>query len=480
MPNRLSSTDVSFLDDERAQTPMHGGTVQILRAPEEGFDYDRLFALIRERIAFVPRYRQRLRFVPGHLANPVWVDDTEFDLTYHVRRSALPRPGTEEQLAELMARIMSRRLDRDKPLWEVYLVEGLEGDRLAILSKTHLAMVDGVRGIDIAQVMLDVSPQPRSSRPDTWAPHPAPGTAQLLAGAATDLLRRPTVAIDVLRGGVDEMRGAATRVLSAAEGTLMLLRTAARPAPASPLNPEIGKARRFAMVELPLADFKRVKDYHETTVNDVVLAVVTGALREWLLMRGEPVRTSTTLRAMVPLSVSNEDDALRSPNHVAPFVVDLPVGEPSPVVRLQRIAYSMRGHREVGNPVPALDIAGVAGFAPPTLHALGARTATEAPSRVYNLMVTNVPGPQMPLFAAGAALVGSYPVLPLSRGQALAIGATSYNAGVFLGLNADRDAIGDLDVLAAELVGAADLLSDTVRVSRTRGRGSLRAAGPRR
>jgi WS/DGAT/MGAT family acyltransferase len=476
MPDRLSSTDVSFLSNERAQTPLHGGTLQVLRVPEEGFDYDRLYGLIRERIAFVPRYRQRLRTVPAHLAHPVWIDDDRFDLTYHVRRSALPRPGTDEQLAELVARIMSRRLDRDKPLWEVYLVEGLEDNRLAILSKTHLAMVDGVRGIAIAQVTLDVSPQPRSSRPDMWAPHPAPGSAQLLAAAATDLLKRPTAAFEMVREGVEDLRSTAGRVTAAAEDALVVLRSAARPAPPSPLNPTIGKARRFATVDLSLADLKRVKHYHDTTVNDVVLAVVAGALRDWLLMRGEVVRTSTTLRAMVPLSVSPSDDTMGSPNHVAPFVIDLPVGEPSPVVRLQRIAYAMRGYREMGDPVPALDIAGVAGFAPPTLHMLGARVATDAPSRIHNVLVTNVPGPQVPLYAAGAELIGSYPVLPLTRGHALAIGVTSYHGGVFFGLNADRDAVGDLDVLANEIVASADQLVDTVRTSKSAGRGALRAA----
>jgi WS/DGAT/MGAT family acyltransferase len=480
MPERLSSTDVSFLHAERAQTPAHGGTVQVLRVPEEGFDYDRLYTLIRERIAYVPRYRQRLRHVPAGLANPVWIDDDRFDLSYHVRRSALPRPGTDEQLAELVARIMSRRLDRDRPLWEVYLVEGLQDNRLAILSKTHLSMVDGRRGIAIAQVMLDISPQPRSVRPDTWAPHPSPGTAQMLAGAATELLKRPTATLDLVRGGVDEVKSAAGRVAEVAEDALVVLRSATRPAPASPLNPEIGKARRYAMVDLSLADLKRVKDYHDTSVNDVVLAVVAGALRDWLLMRGEAVRTATTLRAMVPLSVSTDEDSLATPNHVAPFVIDLPIGEPSPVVRLQRIAYAMRGYREMGQPVPAPSIAGVPGFAPPTLHMLGARVATDAPSRIHNVLVTNVPGPQVPLFAAGAQLIGSYPVLPLSRGHALAIGATSYHGGVFLGLNSDRDAIGDLDVLADEMVAAADLLTDTVRTSRGRGRGSLRAARPAR
>jgi WS/DGAT/MGAT family acyltransferase len=219
-----------------------------------------------------------------------------------------------------------------------------------------------------------------------------------------------------------------------------------------------------------------VKDYHDTTVNDVVLSIITGALREWLLMRGEVVRTSTTLRAIAPLSVSGPDEA-DGPNHVAPFVVDLPVGEPSPVVRLQRIAYSMRGLPDAGTPVPALEIAGVAGFAPPTLHELGARTATEAPSRVYNLMITNVPGPQVPLYAAGALLVGSYPVVPLTRGHGLGVGVTSYNGGVFVGLNADRDAIGDLALLANEMRSATEMLTDTVRGSRRPGRGRLRSAG---
>jgi WS/DGAT/MGAT family acyltransferase len=465
--DRLSALDASYLYLEQATTPMHVGGVAIFGEPDGGFDYDRLVVLIRERIAYVPRYRQRLRTIPGHLAGPVWVDDADFDITYHVRRSALPRPGTDEQLQELASRIMSRRLDRDRPLWEIYLVEGLQGGRFAILTKTHHAVVDGAAAIEIGQVILDTSPQVRPSRPDSWRPRPEPSSLELVAGAAVDLARRPGEVVDTVRSGLGDVKQGAMKVAGAAGGVLSAVRAAARPAPTSPLNVEIGKARRFATADASLEDFKRIKRYHDTTVNDVVLAVVAGGLRNWLLMRGESVRTSTTLRAMVPVSVRGAEQAGAAGNHVAAYLVDLPIGEPSPVVRLQRVAFAMRGHKEAGQAVAAQAITGLAGFAPPTLHAMGARVASDLSRRVYNLVVTNVPGPQMPLYAAGATMLAAYPVVPLARGQAVSVGVTSYNGGVHFGLNADRDSMPDLELLATQIHEAIDELLDTVRERRT-------------
>ncbi len=476
MPERLSPADASFLYLEEANTPMHVGGVSVFAEPSEGFDYDRLVRLIQERIAFVPRYRQRLRNVPGHIAGPVWVDDRDFDIAYHVRRSALPRPGNDDQLRELVARIMSRRLDRDRPLWEIYLVEGLEGGRFAILTKTHHAMIDGASAIEIGQVIYDASQQPMQARPNAWRPRHEPSGIELVAGAAADMVRRPTELVETVRTNVADVKHGAARIAGAAGGLLTAIRTATRPAPSSPLNAEIGKARRFGAVEASLADFRRIKTYHATTVNDAVLAVVAGALRSWLQMRGEVVRNASTVRAMVPVSVRGAEQANMTTNEVEAYLVDLPIGEPSPVVRLQRIAFAMRGHRDTGQAVGAQAIAEVAGFAPPTLHTMGARVASGLSRRAYNLVVTNVPGPQSPLYAGGALMLEAYPVVPLARGQVLSIGVTSYNGGVFFGLNADRDAMSDLDLLSEALSESLAELLDTVRDDARRRRSTKRTS----
>lgn len=463
MSDRLSSLDVSFLYLEETTTPMHVGAVAVFAHPATGFDYDHLVRLIRRRIAFVPRYRQRIRSVPGHLSNPVWVDDENFDITYHVRRSALPRPGTDEQLRELVARIMSRPLDRNRPLWEMYLVEGLAGDRFAILTKTHHAMVDGVSAVDIGQVILDVTPEPRETPEDTWRPAKEPSSIELVAGAVGDLVSRPAGALDTFRGAVSDVRHTAGRLLGAAGGVLAMARTVARTAPSSPLNVDIGEQRRFATADTQLDDFRAVRKVHGGTVNDVVLAVVAGGLRSWLMTRGEAVGAATAVRAMVPVSVRSEHDQGSLGNRVASYLVDLPVGEPSPVMRLHQVSFAMAAHKESGQSVGAEALVGLAGFAPTTLHALGARLASGWSRRMFNLVVTNVPGPQFPLYSAGALMQAAYPVVPLAKGQALSIGLTSYDGGVYFGLNADRDAMPDVDVLAQCLVDALEELRDTAR-----------------
>jgi diacylglycerol O-acyltransferase / wax synthase len=468
VPDRLSPLDASFLYLEEPTTAMHVGSVGIFQPPVDGFDHDRLIGLIAERIAYVPRYRQRLREVPAHLANPVWVDDERFDLSYHVRRSALPRPGTDEQLADFVARIQSRRLDRGRPLWEIYLVEGLHDGRFAIVTKTHQALVDGVAAVDIGQVLLDPDPQPHELPPDTWRPAREPTAVELVAGAVVDAVRRPTAVVDTLRTGFADARFTAGRIAS---GVLAVARSTARAAPASPLNAAIGEQRRYAMVTGSLDEFRRVRKAHGGTVNDVVLATVAGGLRAFLLTRGESVTRTTALRALVPMSARHPDAEVARPpdagfrigTRVLSYLVDLPVGESSPVMRLHQVAYQMKVYQDSGQAVAAESLAGIAGFAPPTLHSLGARVAGGLSRRMFNLVITNVPGPQVPLYADGARMLAAFPVTPLAKGQALAVSLTSYDGGVFFGLNADRDAVPDLAVLAQCLYEAIAEMAETVR-----------------
>ncbi len=463
MSDRLSALDVSFLYLEGRTTPMHVGGLSVFSIPEQGFDYDTLADLISHRISLVPRYRQKVKAVPGHVASPVWVDDADFDLTYHVRRSALPRPGSDEQLRELVARVQSRALDRNRPLWEMYLVEGLSDNRFAIITKTHHALVDGVSAIDLSQVILDVTPVPREIPEDLWMPRPEPGAAELVVDALSEMVRRPTAVLDTVRMGVADARTVTSKVTAAVGEVLKAARIAARPAPGSPLNAEIGSQRRFAVARTELDDYREIRKRCDATVNDVVLAVVTGAIRGWLLSRAESVTPSSVVRAMAPVSIRGDMDASGSGNRVGSYLVDLPVGEPNPIVRLSQVSYAMRAHKESGQSVGAEALVALSGFAPPTLHAMGARVANSVTRRLFNVVVTNVPGPQFPLYAAGARMLEMYPVVPLAEGQALTIGLTSYDGGVFFGLNADRDAMHDVAVLGSLI---EESLAELVEVSR--------------
>ena len=463
MTDRLSPVDVSFLYMETPTTPMHVGGVCTFEPPEAGLDYDQLVELISQRISLVPRYRQKVKWVPGRLANPVWIDDRDFDVTYHVRRSALPKPGNREQLKELVGRLQSRPLDRTRPLWEIYLVEGLEGGQIALITKTHHAMVDGVSAIDIGTVILDQEPTPRDLPDDDWAPRKEPGLLDLVVGAVTDLVSRPTDALDTVRAAVVDARATAGKAASLAGGVLSQAKLMARQAPDTPLNVSIGEQRRFGMADTDLDDYKRVRKFHGGTINDVVLATVSGALRTWLLTRGEKVNPATLIRAMVPVSVRANAEKGELGNRVSSYFVDLPVGEGSAIMRLHQVTFAMRGHKESGSAVAADALVQLSGFAPPTIHALGARTASVMTRRLFNLVVTNVPGPQFPLYAAGARMLSMYPVVPLAKNQALSIGLTSYNGGVYYGLNGDRNAMADIDVLASCIEESLAELVETTR-----------------
>ncbi|TXH41938.1 MAG: wax ester/triacylglycerol synthase family O-acyltransferase [Actinobacteria bacterium] len=447
MVDRLTVEDASFLYLEDTTTPMHVGGVAIFRESEAGFDYDRLVKLIRDRIALAPRYRQKIKEVPGNMGAPVWVDDSNFDVTFHVRRSALPRPGTDAQLRELVARIMARPLDRNRPMWEMYLVEGLKGRRFAILTKSHHAIVDGIMTVDIGQVILDDAPIAELEGTQVWRPTREPSQVELLVGAAAEQLRSPAGALGSVKRGVHDVTSTVTGIGRSMLGLMSAAVSVARSPIHGPLNFELSEQRRFAMASLKLSDFKAIRTAHGGTVNDVVLAVIAGALRTWLQSRGERVSPRDEMTALVPVSVEPSFENTH-PGDVQPFLVQLPIGEADPVVRLSRISYEMHRHRESSRLVGAETLATIAGFAPPTLHALGARVGADITQRVYNLAITNVPGPQTPLFVGGAEMVAAYPVVALTRGHGLSIGLTSYNGGMYFGLNADRDGIPDVEELA--------------------------------
>lgn len=466
MPERLSSLDVSFLYLEDAATARHTGSVMIFATPEGGLDPGALLEHIEACIALAPRYRQRVRNVPGGLATPVWVDDAQFDIAYHVRLSALPKPGTPEQLQELVARVQAQRLDRSRPLWEVVVVEGLEGGRFALITKVHQAMVDGVGTVDLGQIILDAAPDAPIPPSPAWAPAREPSDAELLSSAIAETVRRPGQLLETVRAGLDDVASVLGRVAGALPGLVWTARKATRSSPRSPLNRAITENRRFAMLETDLEVYRAVRVRSvDATVNDVVLATLAGALRAWLLTRAEPVRSSAVLRALVPMSVRVADPA-ESPalgSRVASLLVDLPTGESSPLMRLHQIAYQTKAHRDAGQAVDAPTLAGIAGFAPPTLHSLGARVASGLSSRLFNLVVTNVPGPQQALYLRGCRMLATYPAVPLAQGQALSVGVTSYSGRVYYGLNGDREAMSDLDVLAQCILDALVELREAVQ-----------------
>ncbi len=485
MTDRLSSLDVSFLYLEQPSTAMHVGSLMIFSPPADGLDVERFTRYIGSRIAFVPRYRQRVRQVPGRLANPVWVDDENFDLSYHIRRSALPRPGSDEQLAELVARLQGRPLDRRRPLWELYLVEGLRDGRFALVSKVHQALVDGVHTVDLGQVILDDSPDAAEPPAFTWQAAAEPTALELVVGAVVESVQRPGQVLDVFRNGAADVRDAADFALRSAGRVASAARLLVGGPPSGPLAQRVTPHRRFAMVETDLEDYRMIRTRvanpqqrkgsrknrpatslppAPVTVNDVVLAVLAGALRAWLLARAEPVLPGSLIRTLVPMSVQADDPAQAGPlgSRVDSVLVDLPTGEASPMIRLHQVSYQTKGNREAGRAIDASSLAGIAGFAPPTLHSLGARVASGISRRMFDLVVTNVPGPQQRLYVDGAPMLATYPVIPLAAGQALTIGLTSYDGKVYYGLNADREAMPDVEVVGHCIVDALAELREGV------------------
>ncbi len=446
--DRLTGLDSSFLHLERDTAHMHVAGVAVFEG--DAPDYDDVVQAIVDRLHLVPRYRQRLAFVPLDQGRPVWVDDPHINPAFHVRHTALPHPGGDEELRRLAGRIFSQALDRSRPLWELWLVEGLAEGRFALLSKTHHALVDGVSGVDIATVLFDSSPHPMPVAPpdQEWIARPLPSNTQLLADA---LLERATVPAEIARGVRAALRGPrqlGSRVGSALGGLGAMTRAGLQAAPPSPFNVRIGPHRRFTWVRGELSDFKAVKNALGGTVNDVVLAAVSGALGRYMRMHGEPTE-DVELRAMVPVSVRADVERGALGNRVAAMWASLPVGVTDPVERLHQISESMQSNKDSGQAVGAQVLTQLSGFAPPTIMAQAARL--QARQRLFNLVVTNVPGPQFPLYVLGRELEALYPMVPLAENTALGIAIMSYNGQLNFGLVADYDALRDLETLAEEL-----------------------------
>ena len=469
MVTRLSASDATFFRMENSATPMYVGSLSILRKPRNGLSYETVLATVEQRLPQIPRYRQKVREVRFGLSRPVWVDDPDFDITYHIRRSALPSPGSDSQLHELIARLGSRPLDKSRPLWEMYLVEGLAKNRIAIYTKSHQALVNGMTALEIGHVIADRTQKPPTFGEDIWIPSREPSDRQLVFGALGEWVARPTAQAAAVRSAVTETVTNTSQLVDLGRRAAVVARTVARgTAPSSPLNTTVSRNRRFSVSSGSLEVFRQLRARYDCDVNDVVLAVVAGALRNWLLSRGEPVTSTTKVRAMAPMSVY-PDAELHSGgpgqaiSEVSPFLVDLPVGEPNPVVRLSQITHATESHSTAASLVDARTIVTLTGFGPPTLHAMGIRVATTFSARQFNLLITNVPGAQRQMYIAGTKLLESYAVPPLLHNQVLAIGVTSYNGSLYFGINADRDAMSDVDMLPSLLREALDELVEAAQ-----------------
>jgi diacylglycerol O-acyltransferase len=470
MVTRLSASDAAFYHLENTSTPMYVGSLSILRKPRSGLSYETLLASVEQRLPLIPRYRQKVREVTLGLARPVWIDDGDFDITYHIRRSALPSPGSDLQLHELIARLGSRPLDKSRPLWEMYLIEGLARNRVAIYTKSHQALVNGMTALEIGHVIADRTQKPPEFGEDIWIPGREPSDRQLLLGAIGEWITRPTAQLSAVRSAVMEVATNTGQLIEVGRRVADVARTVARgTAPSSPLNTTVSRNRRFAVATGRLEDYRLVRARYDCDVNDVVLAVVAGALRNWLLSRGEPVTSTSTVRAMAPMSVYPDADLDttgpgQAISEVSPFLVDLPVGEGNAVVRLSQIAHATESaSTTAGSLVDARTIVTLSGFAPPTLHAMGIRVATSFSARQFNLLITNVPGAQKQMYVAGTKLLETYAVPPLLNNQGLAIGVTSYNGMIYFGINADRDAMSDVDVLPSLLRESLDELLEAAQ-----------------
>jgi WS/DGAT/MGAT family acyltransferase len=442
--DRLTAVDASFLTNETSTSHMHIGAILVFEGPAPL--YVDLVEHVRGKLAKVPRFRQRLAVPPLEAGRPLWADDVNFNLTYHIRHTALPAPGGETQLMRLAGRVFSQQLDRSKPLWEMWLVQGLERDRFAILTKTHHAMVDGIAGVDIGTVLFDLEPIPEPAPvEEDWRPQPFPGTVDLITRGAHDLAAAPVKLAERAIDAAQHPEYAVRRVAEALEGVSEVAAAFADPAPDVPLNQEIGPHRRFVFTRSNLATFKQIKNTLGGTVNDVVLAVVTGALRKWLHRRG--VRTEgLELRALVPVSIRAEDERGNVGNQLAAMRGPLPVYLEDPVRRLRVITEQMEGLKRSKQALGAEVIARFNDFAPPTLLAQAARINFS--TRLFNLIVTNVPGPQIPLYVLGRELEEVIPVAFLPENHALAIAIMSYNGRIDFGLLADYDSMEDVLVIA--------------------------------
>ena len=437
----MSPMDASFLHIEGPKNPMHIGGVSIFEGPAPPFE--RLQAMVADKLALVPRYRQKVRFVPLGLGRPVWVDDPHFSLPYHLRHTALPAPGTEEQLRRTAARIFAQHLDRNKPLWEIWAIEGLSESRWVLLSKVHHCMVDGVSATDLMSIMFEDNSAPAGDR--EWHPAPEPSSAELLLRTLTHRTFNPSEQLRSVRAAVRAPRTSLLAAQDLARGMTSAARVM-RPLDGSSLTGPVGPHRTWTCAQVRLSDVKAVRAALGGTVNDVVLTIVAGGLRDLLEARGEPT-DDRTIRALVPVSVRRPGERGVYNNRVSAMFAELPVGIADPAARLDSVRAQMDGLKQSKQAVAGDVLTSLSGFAPPMLLALGARLAARSPSLGLQIGVTNVPGPQQPLHTLGRRLLESFPFVPVIGQVRISVAIFSYDGGLYFGVTGDYDSSSDIDIL---------------------------------
>ena len=453
--DRMSPLDASFLHIENAVSHMHIGSVAIFDGPAPA--YEEFEAMVAGKLHAVPRYRQKVRFVPLQLGRPLWVDDPHFHLGYHLRHTALAAPGGDRELRNLVGRVMSQQLDRHKPLWEMWMVDGLDRGHWALVSKVHHCMVDGVSGTDLLTVVLDSEAEPSPAWRDDWHAEREPSDARLVVDALVALAASPYEQIRAARSATRAPRQVATHLREVARG-LRAWTGVVRPTPVSSINGSIGPHRRWDWARTTLADVKTVRRALGGTVNDVVLTVLTRGFRDLLLARDEDVE-HRVVRTLVPVSVRTPGQRGAYDNRVSAMIAELPVGVASPAERLRSIREQMDALKESKQAVAAEALTSLSGFAPSLLLSLGTRVAMRIPQRNVNTVTTNVPGPQWRLFACGRPMVEAFPFVPLASNVRIGVAIFSYNGMLNYGVTGDYDTAPDIDVLCAGVeAGMAELL----------------------
>jgi diacylglycerol O-acyltransferase len=490
---KLSSLDASFLHLETRNTHMHIGGIAVFEASPLGSGevlYDGIVRAIEPRLDLMPRYRQKIALVPLSLDTPVWIDDPDFDIKNHVLHAALPKPGGDKQLREFAGRVFSRPLDRRRPLWELYIIEGLRDGRWALLTKTHHAMVDGISNLELATILLDTDPDaPETLEGSRWQPEDAPTATGLLINSLRERLARPARLLSAARAVASQPRRMGAALRDTASGVAAMAETMR--VPKSIINGKTGTTRGYAFSRFPLEDFRLVKTAFEATINDTVLAAVAGGLRHYLIKHGvDPDDPDEALQALCPVSIRDASERTALGNRLAMLLVKLPIDEPSPDLRMVRVRQVVDRLKARKQAVGADFLLNLAGFAPATLHAMVARASLR--SIGFNLVVTNVPGPQFPLYCRGARLVEAFPIAFLYEGQLVSIAIFSYLGWLNFGYLSDALGLPDVDVFAkcvekgfAELVSAARKRAEVATIVElparaTKPRRSRRPVAPRR
>ncbi len=465
----LSHLDSSFLALESRTTHMHVAGVVIFEANDLGLgngaiDFERVRSHIESKLQYIPRYRQRLDFVP-YDRSPVWVDDSDFNLDYHVRHTSLPRPGGDDHLKRLAGRIVSQQLDRSKPLWELWVVEGLSDGRFAIIAKIHHCMIDGLSGVDLTTILLGVSPTSEIEEAPEWKPRQAPTPTELGVAAAARATRRGIERLTSMGTFLSEGRQTLEHVAGRTLATVNSLRSGwLSTTDQTPLNPPIGPNRRFAWTERPLEEVKAIKNGLGGSVNDAVLAIVAGTVRHFLLTHRDFDVEGIEFRAMNPVSTRRADQRGALGNQVAMWLIDLPVDEPDPAARFRKIKSDTTRHKRTNQALGAATLVEISRGTPITLLSLASRVAANR-MRPFNLTVTNVPGPQFPMYLLEAEMLANYPMVPLWAQHGVGVALFSYNGRLLWGIHSDYDTLPDIDAFIDSIHTSIAQLLDAAGVS---------------